>query len=393
MRRSILFIGLLSIALSAGAAAQQSPDPRDAAPYQQDEGRNGDQNQQQEPPMTPEQQANLAAVARYQHGLEESLRASASPRDWALSATVMHSDERSDGPDGPLPSDASRGALLRKAAEAAPTDRLVQWLWAIAPAELSGCNAASPCVNRGNALAKLEPDNGAAWVPAIADAAQFRDAARMDDALAHMAAATRYDEAFRDARSAWLDAFRRFPMPPELLRSPDGKTGDATLAAESGAMSQLTYALAPYDELVQACQSGAHVEVPLARRANCANAGRLMLDQSTTITARMVGMTILEMSGALTAEDQARVRAVQWQLEQHMRLMPKGESDLPRMRDEMDRLAASDSEVAAMQEDLRRAHVALTPPAGWQPRQEPGQQDPRDEPRPDSEPAPDHRPR
>jgi len=143
MRRSIVFASLLSIAVSAGVAAQQPPDPRDA-PYPQDEGRNGAQNQQQ-PPMTPEQQASLAAVARYQRGLEDFLRASASPRDWALSATVMHSDERSDGP---LPSDAARGALLRKAAAAAPTDRLVQWLWAIAPEELSGCNAASPSVGR-----------------------------------------------------------------------------------------------------------------------------------------------------------------------------------------------------------------------------------------------------
>lgn len=388
MRRSIVVASLLSIAVSAGVAAQQPPDPRDA-PYPQDEGRSGDENQQQ-PPMTPEQQANLAAVARYQRGLEESLRASPSPRDWALSATVMHSDERSDGP---LPSDASRGALLRKAAEAAPGDRLVQWLWAIAPAEISGCNAASPCVNRGNALAKLEPDNAAAWVPAVADAVRFHDAQRTDDALAHMAAAMRYDEAFRDAKSAWLDAFRRFPMPPELLRSPDGKSGDATLAAESAAMSQLTYALAPYEDLVQACQRGGHPEVPPARLANCAGAGRLMLDQSTTITARMVGASLLEMSGALTAEDRARVRAAQWQIEQHVRLAPKGEPDLARMREEMDRLVASDSEVAAMQEDLRSAHVPLTPPAGWQPRQESGLQGPPGEPQPDPEPAPDHRPR
>jgi hypothetical protein len=302
----------------------------------------------------------------------------------------MHSDEQSEGPS---PADAARGALLRKAAEAAPTDRLVQWIWAIAPVELSGCTAASPCRNRGSALAKLEPDNGAAWVPAVADAARFHDASRTDDALVHMAAATRYDEAFRDAKSAWLDAFRRFPMPPELLRLPDGKTGDATLAAESGAMSQLNYAIPPFDDLVQACQRGRQGEVPAARFASCASAGRLMLDQSTTIPGRMVGATLLEMSGALTAEDRERVRAAQWQLEQHMRLAPHGEGDMTLMREQMDRLVASDNEVAAMQEDLRRAHVALTPPSGWQPRQERGPQGPAGEPQPDAEPAPDHRPR
>jgi hypothetical protein len=388
MRRSILFTGLLSIAVSAGVAAQQSPAPQ-GAPYQQDEGRNGDQNPQEQP-MTPEQRANVAAVARYQHGMEESLRASASPRDWALSATVMHSDEQSDGPST---ADAARGALLRKAAEAAPTDRLVQWIWAIAPVELSGCTAARPCLNRGSALAKLEPDNGATWVPAVADAVRFHDAARTDDALAHMAAATRYDEAFHDAKNAWLDAFRRFPMPPELLRLPDGKTGDATLAAESAAMSQLNYAIPPFDELVQACRRGRRPQVPAAHLANCASAGRLMLDQSTTIPARMVGGTILEMSGALTAEDRERVRAAQWQLEQHMRLAPHGEADMAQMREQLDRLVASDNEVAAMQEDLRRAHVALTPPAGWQPRQEGGPQGPRGEPQPDAEPAPYHQQR
>jgi hypothetical protein len=182
-------------------------------------------------------------------------------------------------------------------------------------------------------------------------------------------------------------------MPPELLRSPDGKSGDATLAAESGAMSQVTYALAPYEEFIQACQRGGRAEVPAARLANCAGAGRLMLDQSTTITARMVGASLLQISGALTAEDRARVRAAQWQIEQHVLLAPKGGPDLARMREEMDRLVANDSEVAAMQEDLRSAHVSLTPPAGWQPRQESGLQGPPGEPQPDSEPAPDHRPR
>jgi hypothetical protein len=339
--------------------------------------------------MAPEQRANRAAVARYQHGMEESLRASASPRDWALSAAVMHSDEQSDGPS---PADASRGALLRKAAEAAPTDRLVQWIWAIAPVELSGCTAATPCRNRGSALAKLEPENGAAWVPAIADAVRYHDAPRTDDALAHMAAATRYDEVFSESKSAWLNAFRRFPMPQDLLRLPDGKTADATLAAESGAMGQLFYAIAPFDELVQACQRGRHPEVPAARFANCAKAGRLMLDHSTTNTGRMVGGIILEMSGGSTAEDLELIRAAKWQRDEQLRLERTGEGDMARMREQLDRLVASDSEVATMQEDLRRAHVSLTPPAGWQPRQQGGPQGPRGEQQPDAEPAPYHQP-
>jgi len=360
MRLTALAASFLLLAVSTSAFAQQTrpAPPRGPVPP--------NAQQDAEPPLTPEQQANRAAVARYQNGLEAFLRASSSPRDQAMSVQVMHADDR----DGPDPADAARGALLRQAAQAAPNDRLVQWTWAIAPEEVSGCTAASPCRDRGGALARLEPDNGAAWVAVVADGVRFNDNAKIDDALSHLAASTRYDEVFHDAMSAWLDAFRRHPIPAELLRQPDGRTGDATLAAGSFALAQVENASAPYDELVQACQQDRRAPAT-ARAANCAKAGRLMLDRSTTIVGRMVGETLLRASGPPTPEDRERMRTAAWQLEQHARLT-KGGGDPARDRERMDLLVGSESEVAAMQEELRRANVPLTPPAGWQPtRQQP----------------------
>ncbi len=388
MRASVVLSGLLSLTVSAGLAAQQPPAPNWDAQHQQADDQTSDGDGQQ-PTMTPAQHAKLTAVARYQHAMEASLRASASPRDWALSTQVVHADERGE----PEAEDGARGALLRKAAESAPNDRVVQWIWAIAPAETSGCTASRPCRNRGSALARLEADNGAAWVPAVADAVRFNNAQATDDALAHMAAATRYDEVFRDSMAAWLDVFRRYPLPAELLQMPDGKAGDPALAAQVDALAQRAAAFAPYDELVHACQRDARQPAATARLASCARAGRLMIDQSTTIVARMVGESVLHGSGAWTPGDDDKARTAAWQLEQHMQLAPKGDKDAAQMRAQMDLLVASDGEVAAMRAELQRANIPLTPPVGWKPKREgapvgrPGEQ------QSDSDPEPDHRPR
>lgn len=386
MRPSVFAVCLLSVAVTAGVAAQQRPAPAADPQRQQQEDQNGDDDQQ--PPMTPAQEAKLAAVVRYQHAMEASLRASASARDWALSTQVVHAGER----EGAAAEDDARGALLRRAAESAPNDRLVQWIWAIAPAETSGCTAARPCRDRGSALARLEPDNGAAWVPAVADAVRFNNAQASDDALARMAAATRYDEVFHDAMGAWLDVFRRFPLPAELLQMPDGKVGDPTLAAQVDALAQRASALAPYDELVHACQRDARQPAATARLANCAKAGRLMIHQSTTIVAGMVGEAVLHASAAATSEDDDKARTAAWQLEQHAQLAPKGDNDAAQMRTQMDLLVGSDSEVAALHAELQRAHVPLTPPIGWQPKRQDGPVGPPAEQRPDSDPEPDHHP-
>jgi hypothetical protein len=304
----------------------------------------------------------------------------------------MHADDN----DAPDPADAARGALLRKAAQAAPDDRLVQWTWAIAPEAVSGCTAASPCHDRGSALAKLDPDNGAAWVPVVADAIRFHIDTRIDDALEHLAASTRYDEGFHDAMGAWLDAFRRYPIPAELLRTPNGGTGDATLAAGTYALAQAENAAAPYEELIQACQGNARAgaaNTANPRSANCARAGRLMIDRSTTIVGRLAGESLLRAAGPPSPEDRERMRTVAWQLEQHMKLVGNANGTDPRARERMDLLVSSESEVAAMQEELRRANVSLTPPAGWQPtRQRPPAGPPRDEPQDPSQ-MPDQAPR
>ncbi|HTA65421.1 MAG TPA: hypothetical protein VK753_07950 [Xanthomonadaceae bacterium] len=64
-----------------------------------------------------------AMYRRNQLRLEQWLERSKSPRDWALASQLLeYPEDRSEA------SPRRGGALLRKAAEAAPDDRLVQWL-------------------------------------------------------------------------------------------------------------------------------------------------------------------------------------------------------------------------------------------------------------------------
>ena len=379
MRVSQILAGLLVATATVSAIAQPMPRPsqpqRPAGPGP---------GAPQEADMSPTERAQMAAVARYQHGLEGFLRASASPRDQALSVQVMHADDR----DGPDPDDPARGELLRRAAEAAPNDRLVQWTWAIAPAEVSGCVVTRPCRDRGNALARLEPDNGAAWVPVVADAIRFNDAPRVADALTHMAAATRYDEVFHDAMGAWMDAFRRFPAPAELMRSPDGAAADASLAAGTFALAQVENASAPYEELLHACQRNGRAGAATALSASCAQAGRLMIDRATTLVGRAVGADLLRSAAAPTPEDRERVRTNAWLAEQHVKLSGR-DANGAQAHARMGLLIASESEVAAVQDELRRANVALTPPAGWQPARPTRPAGPPAQGQDDADPMPD----
>jgi len=316
-----------------------------------------------EPSLTQEQKKSLAITTRYQHDVERALRLSASRRDQALSTQLMHFDE----PYGPGKADAARGALLRKAAEGAPKDRVVQWIWSNAAPGASGCETRHPCPDRAGALARLEPDNAAAWVPVLAEAARSNGVAGIDGALSHMAVATRYDEVFHETMGAWFEVFRRFPPPLELLRMPDGRTGDATLLAEVSALAQVAAAFAPYQGLVQSCQRDKHPEAAASRFEKCAKAGRLMLDESTMFLPRFIGRTMLRVSGLANDEDRKLALTTEWQYEQHKRLTPTDESNLTPLRQQMDLLVASDSEVEAAQQDLRRASVPLSPPPGWWP--------------------------
>lgn len=96
--------------------------------------------------------------AQYIVDVIRSLARSDSPRDWAIYSQMVATRNR---PPNEVIARFS-GIYLRRAAEGAPQDRMVQAFWANASPELSGCDQQHPCPNRVSSWAKLEPNNGAA---------------------------------------------------------------------------------------------------------------------------------------------------------------------------------------------------------------------------------------
>ncbi len=218
-----------------------------------------------------------AAEEKYFRDLEQSIRNSTSPRNWALSTQM-----------GLNPTDAANregGALLRKAASAAPQDRLVQWLWANAASEASGCDKADPCPQRSASFARLAPDNGAAWMAVVSDAWARGDGAATDAALARMAAATRYDEMYVESLIAWADIYRIHPAPDIVVRNAlrPFPANDAESFREYVAYLFSRGARhSNFSQAIKACKRAINPGVPVVRFENCARIGRLMITRGNT---------------------------------------------------------------------------------------------------------------
>ncbi|MEO8742592.1 MAG: hypothetical protein ABI365_05300 [Lysobacteraceae bacterium] len=295
--------------------------------------------------------------------LGQSLRNSASPRDWALASQIFveSGDEAASAAKW-----RARGALLRKAAEAAPKDAYVQWLWANAMPAMVGCDAHAPCPERAAALAKLEPDNGAAWVPIINAAMAANNMHDADAALAHAVAATRYDERWSTSWKAWRDVYRRYPLPATHDQS-DPFAADAEMSADGMAFSMAGATGVPaYAPLVRGCTRARYPQATAAHFEDCGKLGRIMLKQGITMLAQSIGAGILQVSATANADDRAAARSVEWR--QHQYATHALPFDQPsEIRAYVADLERTGNEVEAQQLQLRRAGLSLTPPADWKP--------------------------
>ena len=369
----LLTVALTSLLAAAGSAPATEPTiapTLSARAASIEPSRAQDATDDAEAPQTPEQVAAQAAYRDYMHSLVQSLRDSASPRDRALATQMGFFVDYSDRSE-PTPADrADRGARLRAAAEAAPGDGLVQWFWANASAEDSGCNANNPCPHRVDATLRSQPDNGAMWIPKLNIAWQANDIPAAESALAQMASATHFDDQIGTALKAWMDVYQRYPMPRSALAkdSPEAKLDDRERnfgAAMGFAFATVTPA---YQTLVQACSREKHPDASPSRFRDCAQIGLLMLMHSTSLISRLIGRAVLRVSGQATAADIANARIVYWQHEHWLSLVSTRAadeaSDIKALaRDWLD----TGDEAQVMQRRLGRAGIPLTPLADWQP--------------------------
>jgi hypothetical protein len=323
---------LLSIALTALLAGQAG-----AADAQSDAAQ-----EIVEPAPTREQAAYTEALVR-------TLQRSASPRERAMSTQVYE-----NGVDQ-VSTSTQRGRLLRNAARAAPADVFVPSMWANASPEESGCDSRSPCPERRLALARLEPGNAIAWMPAFSDLDPIKDEAGIQEILGKMANSNRADDHFVDLIEEWLRIFRSTPVPS----SDQGR--DPSMDA---AFAQAVSSLPLYYAFYKACKRSDLPVAPASRFELCAAAGRKLRDDSETLISRVFGAAIVKASGAATAEDREVRRRLRWV--QHSSVeMNKVEESAAESRLYFSDLLATRSELKAIELKMARSGVERTPPADW----------------------------
>ena len=285
--------------------------------------------------------------------ISKALRRSENPRDQVLGAMPVSGESAQ-----PAVADDS-AALLQRALVQAPEDALVAWLVANR-ALTSGDDVTA--ARGADALQRLEPDNAASWVPALALASRRPDAAGVDDALAHMAAATRYDDHFGEAVRAWMAVYDRYPL--RVAGQVSAGEAFAAAIAKAGA-----FALPAYLPFSTACKSREDQPITAQRRANCTAAGRLLLQSGTTLVARSIGSMLLTKPGddALTAEDRATLRQLDWLRHQGAQLLPHDNPDSPELRAYAADWHALGDEVEVITRAQRRAGLATEPPRDWVP--------------------------
>jgi hypothetical protein len=261
----------------------------------------------------------------------------------------------------------SSGPSLREIAARAPGDRLVQWMWAKSSASDSGCAGPPACPGRDSALARLEPDNGIAWLPVLERAWDEGDEAGVDAALSRMAAGSRFDDRFVEYAAAWAEVEDRFPdyvgaRDAALSKSEQGYPSDLTSIVSGVAVSAAS-AIPSLGTLANVCNRGKHPEASAARFERCAAVGRLMLGKGSSAMSRSVGFMLIGRSTELTAQDLSDYRAFRWTMRQAIGTQMNGKPD--EMRRYFADLFQTGDELLAMQRQVARNGQPARPPAGW----------------------------
>lgn len=304
-------------------------------------------------------QAKAGALAAQLDGL---LAPSRSPRDqalrWDFDRLQLHSGQGSSNPR----------ASLRDAAAAAPSDRLVQWLWANATPAESGCVGPRDCPARARALATLEPGNAAAWLPVLEQAWDAEDDAAIDAALSRMAQSQSFNDLFVEYAGAWAEIEDRFPgyvaaRSAVLAGTPWADSSDVASMVSAIARSA-AFAIPSMGTLFNVCDRGKHPEAQPVRFESCGSIGRVMLGKSSSVVGRSFGYGLIKRSGLPTEQDRQANRSFRWRMKQQADLHTDGQ-DPEAFRRYFADLVRTGDELAAIDRQLARAGKTPVPPAGW----------------------------
>lgn len=310
-------------------------------------------------PLDAAARADLQAWQASLASLDSALIASDRPRDWALAGLnyiVI-------GPD-PV-SQPVRDELVQRALRKAPDDIVVHWLVANSAGGKSDAPAKLASIA---ALKRLEPDNAAAWVLTLSQAAKRNDTNEVDAALAHMAGATRFDAHYFDVMHAWLDVYTRYPPPPPKTQSaPDPHDPNFDMPLIAATARAGATALPALQALTIECKPAGSVPIDFTRRHDCAEIGRLMLHHSSTVMSRMIGFVVLRNLGddVLTAEEREARRNLDWYEWNLMKITASPENHASGLKQFDDDMRTLDDETETIKRALQREGVAAEAPAGW----------------------------
>jgi len=268
----------------------------------------------------------------------QALATSPNPRDWMLSASMLA-----------VPSSAESVATLAKAAAAAPDDVLVQWI-----AATSGNEAAA------TALPRLQPDNGASWLPILDLVIKRGDEAAIDAALAGFSASTRFDDHYAQTLHAEQAALTR--APDAMLCSSD-KVCDRAQAEFVFAMAFTAASVFPaVMPILTYCKATPAASL---RRHQCETGGRNMLENGETQVSSSMGFALLRGLNALTPADEELRRQQDWLRDVTMPLHRDFDPGAPGFAAFVADWTTLDSEFEVMRRLAQRAGQPLTPPVGW----------------------------
>lgn len=324
----------------------------------------------QEPADAAADVASARKAAEVTAILDAHLASSASPRDQLLRREMLQLRGSASGVASASPPPPS----LKELAARAPADRLVQWAWASASASDSACPQPVSCPGREAAMTRLEPENALAWLPTLNRAWEAEDEAGVDTALAHMAAASRYEDLFIDWSAAWAEVQDRYPdyvAARTSAWSKDGTNYPADIASTiAGVAMGAASAVSSIGALSNACDRGKHPEARESRFQHCAAIGRLMQGKGSSAMSRMVGFALIKCSVGPSTQDLAEHRAFRWAWTQAD--LPGMEKHPEQMRAYFDDLFKSRDEMTAMQRRMARLGRPARAPADWK---APGEED------------------
>lgn len=294
------------------------------------------------------------------------MRSDPSPRIQVLAGRIWLDEDTTPSALRPKRTD-----VVARAANLAPDDAFVQWM-----AADTGSYAGSQCgptqwpeTEVAN-LVRIEPDNGVAWMYAVAIAQAKGDRAATDDALAHMASARRADDHYADELAAWRTALARYPS--QAADDTDPSTMDTATPEQATLRDALVttgYRYSSADsEIESACKPNAATDGTWRRLGWCVDAGLLLATKGNSIVVRKSGLKMLSATGA-TKDDLADLqRQIDWLNANSAHPTQNGEAFIDKPANLAADWDGARSEIEATEHRLARLGKPLEAPTGWQDR-------------------------